>query len=279
MSAITDVSGELGYYDLLGLSEKARWDFHELPWDGFDLDALSEDTIHNVKTAAYGELTTFTATESFMKLFRSDIDFTQWLAVWFYEETKHPLALIRYLARLGIPTDDSFIHAGRKITPMVEDRVVMLVSNICSEIAANTLYNQTNKLVQEPLLNEIFRNLGRDEMRHSNGFQFYLRKTLKRAEDLDAERIKALRMTWFLVDPGSHGVTHHPVYLTVRQLRGVDGPAMERLIQEKILDRMSSVLELDLPQRAEDLYDYYTKFKKNYMASRRGADPVLAEAV
>ena len=104
---------------------------------------------------------------------------------------------------------------------------------------------------QEPLLSEIVRNIARDEMRHSNGFQFYLRKTLQRAEDLEAERLKALRMTWFLVDPGSHGVTNHPVYLSVRQMRGVDAPAIEAHIQEKVLDRMRSVLELDIHARRE----------------------------
>jgi hypothetical protein len=278
MATITDVSGELGYYELLGLSEKARWEFHELPWDGLDRSKLSDDLIHNVKTAAYGELTTFTATESFMKLFRSDIDFTQWLAVWFYEETKHPLALIRYLAALGIPTEEGFIHNGREIKPMVNDRVVMLVSNICSEIAANTLYNYCNKEVTEPLLNEILRNLARDEMRHSNGFQFYRRKTLKKVEDLDGERLKALRMTWFLVDRGSHGVTQHPVYLTVRATRGLDADAIEARIQEKILDRMGKVLELDIPTRVDDFYDFYARFKKSYWSSRN-ANPDLVEAV
>jgi hypothetical protein len=277
MATVTDVSAELGYYELLGLSEKARWEFHGLPWDGLDRSRLSDDMIHNVKTAAYGELTTFTATESFMKLFRSDIDFTQWLAVWFYEETKHPLSLIRYLAQLGIPTDETFIHSGREISPMLNDRVIMLVSNICSEIAANTLYNYTTKQAEEPLLKEILRNLARDEMRHSNGFQFYLRKTLARSEDLDADRLKALRMTWFLVDPGSQGVTHHPVYLSVRRMRGLDSDEIERRIQEKILDRMADVLELDIPPRIADFYDFYSNLKKTYRASRK-ADPALAEA-
>jgi hypothetical protein len=278
MSSIKDISGDLGYYELLGLSEKARWEFHGLPWDGLDRSKVSDDVIHNVKTAAYGELTTFSATESFMKLFRSDIDFTQWLAVWFYEETKHPLALIRYLGALDVPTDESFIHSGREITPMVNDRVVMLVSNICSEIAANALYNSFNKAVDEPLLSDILRNLARDEMRHSNGFQFYLRKTIAGVEDLDGERLKALRMTWFLVDPGSHGVTQHPVYLTVRKTRGLDAAAIEARIQEKILDRMGKVLELDIPPRVEDFYDFYAGFKKSYRSSRN-ANPDLVEAV
>jgi rubrerythrin len=278
MSTVKDVSGELGYYELLGLSEKARWDFHGLPWDKLDRKKLSDDMIHNVKTAAFGELTTFTATESFMKLFRSDIDFTQWLAVWFYEETKHPLSLIRYLGALGITTDDSFIHHGREISPMLQDRVVMLVSNICSEIAANTLYNHCTKAVEEPLLKEILRNLGRDEMRHSNGFQFYLRKTLARSEDLDTERLKALRMTWFLVDPGSHGVTHHPVYLSVRSMRGLDSAEIEAQIQNKILQRMASVLELDIPPRVEDFYDFYTKFKKTHPRSQPKRAAITATA-
>src|SRR4051794_40535054 len=96
--AIKDVSGELSYYRLLEASEQGRWIFADLPWDSFDETKVTPDLLHNAKAAAFGELTTFSATEAFMKLFHDDIDFTQWLAVWFYEETKHPLALIKWLA-------------------------------------------------------------------------------------------------------------------------------------------------------------------------------------
>jgi rubrerythrin len=277
MSYISDVSNDLGYYELLGKSEKARWVFHDLPWDELDESKVTPDLIHNVKTAAYGELTTFSATESFMKLFHNDIDFTQWLAVWFYEETKHPLSLVRYLSKLSIPTDETFIHRGREISPMLNDRTVMLVSNICSEIAANIMYNYFLKMADEKLLAEIIRNLARDEMRHSNGFQYYCKKTIKNSADPDGERLKALRTTWFLVDPGSYAMTEHPVYLTVRSTRGFDADEAEKRIREKIVFRMAKVLELDMPPTVDGLYDFYAQFKKSYRASRK-AVPDFAEA-
>jgi hypothetical protein len=275
---IEDVSNELGYYQLLGHSEKARWIFHDLPWDELDERKVTPELIHNVKNAAFGELTTFSATESFMQLLHDDVDFTQWLAVWFYEETKHPLSLIRYLSKLGISTDETFIHRGRQITPMVNDRVVMLTSNICSEIAANTMYNSLGKTTDEPLINELVRNIARDEMRHSNGFQFYCRKTIQRSEDPAGERLKVLRTAWFLVEPASDGVTEHPVYLTVRGNIGMDNAAVEQMVRRKIIDRIGKVLELDIPEDVGAFYDVYAKCKKDYRASRR-ANPELADAV
>lgn len=204
---IDDVHGDLGYYRLLQASEKARWIFHDIPWDKIDRSKVTPELINDVKTATFAELTTFSATESFMKLFLDDVDFTQWLAVWFYEETKHPLAFIRWLGELGVPIDTGFIYRGRKIAPMTDSRVEMLTSNICSEIAANTAYRLFSKAVPEPVLAEISRNLARDEMRHSNGFQFYCQKTIERSDDPERERLRALRVVWFLLQPSSDGVS------------------------------------------------------------------------
>jgi hypothetical protein len=115
---IADVSAEFGYYELLGASEKARWKFGELPWGDFDKSKATQGDIYAATVSAHGELTTFSATSSFMQLFSDDIDFMQWLAIWFYEETRHPLALIKWLAMAGSPTDETFMRTGREIAPM-----------------------------------------------------------------------------------------------------------------------------------------------------------------
>lgn len=268
-----DVSADFGYYQLLGHSEKARWVFNDLPWDELDESKVDDTVIHNVKTAAFGEFTTYNATASFMRLFHTDIDFTQWIAVWFYEETKHPLSLIRYLGKLGVPTDEKFIHGGRQISPMLENKVDMLTANVCSEIAANTTYNHFLKMIDEPLLVEIIRNLGRDEMRHSNGFQFYLHKTIDQSEDPDGDRLRALRTTWFLLQQGSHGVTQHPVYLTTRGMKGIDADFVEQRIREKIVERMAKVLDLEIPN-VDAVYDVYSRLKKDYRSSRKAVAAV-----
>jgi len=40
---------------------------------------------------------------------------------------------------------------------------------------------------------------------------------------------------------------------------------------------MGKVLDLDIPTRVDEFYDYYARFKKNYRSSRN-ANPELAEA-
>jgi hypothetical protein len=265
---ISDVGSELGYYRLLEASEKSRWTLSELRWDDIDKSKVTTELVEDIKVAAYGELTTFSATEAFMKLFHDDIDFSQWLAVWFYEETKHPLAFIKWLAKLGIPTDESLIRRGRKIAPMAGSKVEVLTSNICSEIVANTSYRLLEKSVTEPVLAEILRNVARDEMRHSNGFQFYCQKAISEAEDPERERLRALRVAWFLSQPLRDGVTQHPVFLTLPKMRHVDTAELERLLRERIADRIAKMLDLDIPG-PDAMYDVYVQLRKDYRAAKR----------
>ncbi len=271
---MSDVGVELGYYRLLEASEKSRWIMSELPWDDIDPSKVTPELVEDIKIAAYGELTTFSATEAFMKLFQDDVDFTQWLAVWFYEETKHPLAFMKWLAKLGIPTDEGLIHSGRKIAPMTGSKVEMLTSNICSEIVANTSYHLLEKSVAEPVLAEILRNVARDEMRHSNGFQFYCQKAISQSEDPERERLRALRVAWFLSQPLRDGVTQHPVFLTLPKMRHVDTGELERVLRERIAQRIAKMLDLEIPG-PDAIYDVFVQLRKDYRAARRSA-PALA---
>ncbi|EPC03291.1 hypothetical protein L861_17260 [Litchfieldella anticariensis FP35 = DSM 16096] len=264
---VHDVSGDLGYYQLLERSEKARWIMHDLPWSELDPDKVTPELVEDVKIAAFAELTTYSATEAFMKLFTDDIDFTQWLSVWFYEETKHPLVLIKWLAAMGVPTEEAFVYRGREIEPMTNSKVEMLTSNICSEIAANTAYRLFGKAVEEPVLVSIMRYLARDEMRHSNGFQFYCRKTIERSDDPERDRLRALRVVWFLLQPSSDGVTQHPVFKTLLKMEVLDVEVLQREFREKIVQCISRVLDLDIPS-PEAFYDVYAKLKKDYRARR-----------
>ena len=270
---IQDVDGDLEYFRLLEASEQGRWVFADLPWDELDYKKVNETAIHNVKAAAYGELTTFSATEAFMKLFRSDVDFTQWLAVWFYEETKHPLSLIKWLAKVGVSTDETFIHKGREITPMTNSRTEMLTFNIISEINACNFYNFLRDTIDEPLLLEITRHLARDEMRHSVGFTHYCAKTIQRSDDPDRERLRALRATWFMTQPNRDDLTRHPVLLTLQETMNVTTNEMVNRINGQIVTRIGKMLELEIP-KPEAVYEVYSGLKKTYRG--RQAVPALA---
>lgn len=267
---VTDVNAEFSYYRLLDASEQGRWNFADLPWDKADMSKFTPTVIHNAKEAAFAELTTFSATEAFMKLFRDDTDFTQWLAVWFYEETKHPLAWIRYLSLCGVKVDDTFIHKGREITPMTDSRTEMLTFNIISEITACTMYQFIGKYAEEPLCSELARNLARDEMRHSVGFEHYCKKTIEQSEDPAAERLRALRATWFVMQPEREGLTRHPVLLSLQQIHGLDNDLLLEKVEDHVLTRISKMLNVEIPS-IESLYDVYAAEKKAYRQNRKAA--------
>jgi hypothetical protein len=268
--SILDVSADLGYYRLLGNSEKARWIFQDLPWDSIDARLVPPELVEDIKTAALAEFTTYSATESFMKLFHDDIDFTQWLAVWFYEETKHPLAFIKWLAHVGVKVDNAFVHAGRVIEPMTDSQAEMLASNICSEIAANAVYRILAEAVREPVLAEILRNVARDEMRHSNGFEFYCQKLIATSDDPDRDRLSAMRTIWFLLQPASDGVTQHPVFKTLLKMQLLDGDKVEETYRRSVIARTSKMLDVQATDR-DSFYDVYAQLKRRYRSARPAA--------
>ena len=79
-TAVTNVFKDLTYYQLFEVAEKARWNITDIPWDQIDHSKVNDNLIELIKTIAFGELTTYSATKSFMDMFSDDPDFTQWLA-------------------------------------------------------------------------------------------------------------------------------------------------------------------------------------------------------
>jgi rubrerythrin len=271
LQPITDIGKQLSYFRLLDASEQGRWNFAELPWDSLDRDKVTPELLQNVKAFAFGELTTFSATESFMKLFYDDVDFSQWLAVWFYEETKHPMALIRWLSLQGVSTDEAFIYKGREITPMTNSKVEMLTFNIISEINAASMYNFLREATDEPLLQEITRNLGRDEMRHSVGFTEYCRRIIERSDDPDSERVRVLRTAWYMLQPVTRDeLTRHPVLLTRNSTHGVNWDEISQKTNELVLNRISKLVDIDIAG-FDALYEVYADLKKKSRPRRVAA--------
>src|ERR1041384_3926061 len=104
-----DVVADMLHTSLFDQAEGVRWQMSEIPWARIDRDAVTEPLRALVKEIAFAELTTFSATRRFMTDFADDVDFTQWISVWFYEESKHPQALLRWLRHVGVSVDDRFI--------------------------------------------------------------------------------------------------------------------------------------------------------------------------
>lgn len=266
MEAITgDVFNELSYYSLFDVAEKARWNMTDIPWGEIDHSKVNNDLIESVKTITFGELTTYSATRSFMEMFSDDLDFTQWLAVWLYEETKHPHALIKWLHCVGASVDSVFLSQGREITPMTPSKVEMLAFNIISEIVAGNMYTKTADSVDEPVLKKIALHLAKDEMRHSVGFENYTRLCIKNSNDPDMERITCLRAAWaFLQDDG---LISHPVFLTVHRLGALLGDEVLRKIRKQVASRIGKVVGVDIPD-PDNIFNVYSEFKQSYRARK-----------
>lgn len=267
-TAVGNAFKELSYYSLFDVAEKARWNMTDIPWDQIDHSKVNPYLIESVKTIAFGELTTYSATRSFMEMFVDDVDFTQWLAVWLYEETKHPHALIKWLHLVGAEVDSAFLMQGREITPMTPSKAEMLAFNIISEIVAGNTYTKTAELVEEPVLKQIALYLAKDEMRHSVGFENYTRLCIQNAEDPDKERITCLRAAWaFLQDDG---LISHPVFLTVHRLGGLIGDEMLRKIRKQVASRIGKVVGVDIPE-PDKIFEVYSEFKRNYRTKKAAA--------
>ena len=264
---IQDIANELAYFSLFEKAEKSRWKITEIPWDQIDKSKVDEELIALVKSIAASELTTFSATRSFMELFEDDIDFSQWLAVWLYEETKHPHVLIKWLSMVGEPVSGQFLLEGREIQPMNQSKVESLTFNIISEIVAGSTYLHGKNQIPEPVLQTILDKLGKDEMRHSVGFAHYCKKWINEAENPDKERMLCLRATWVFLD---RNVTlNHPIALLARQLETNLGESTIQDIRSRVASRISKVVGVDIPD-ADGIYEVYQGFKGECRQKKRG---------
>jgi hypothetical protein len=170
------------YHRLFREAEEVRWRVADVPWDQIDSSAVDDNLLFAVRSAIEGELGTFGGTRQFMDLFESDGDFTQWLAVWFYEETKHPHVLALWLEHVaGEPVESAAIASGHQTTRFSGSRAATLASNFIAEVMAAQAYLALARYSPEPVLTHIATRLAGDEARHASHFYSYLRKELAKS--------------------------------------------------------------------------------------------------
>ena len=206
---MNDVVEESLCFSLADNAERARWRVADIPWDRIDRDKAPPELRELVKEVAFSELTTTSATRRFLEDMSDDVDFTQWISVWFFEETRHPQVLVRWLHHVGVTVDQQFMKRGRATAPFMKSRFGTLVTNIISELVASASYASLVEKTDEPVLQQIARNLATDEARHAAGFYAYARRHLERSRERDADRRDALKVLylWFQ----EHAQVRHPV--------------------------------------------------------------------
>jgi ferredoxin len=212
--------GVVELYPMLGdAAETVRWKMSDLPWDSFDSSKVSPMLLDLVRGAAASEQTTYTATQKFMQAFADDPDFTQWVSVWFYEETRHPMVLMRWLALSGESFNADFINEGRISEPFMRSLTGTLVLNVVSELLAATVYLGMSFASKEPLLAAIARRLAADESRHCASFFRYAQRRIARTENIERDRLDALKVLHLWLSDTAN-VTH-PVIQAIERVRNL----------------------------------------------------------
>jgi hypothetical protein len=206
---IEDIIGTGLYPRLFDQAERVRWRLDDIQFDRVARERVTPGLIALVREIAFSELTTTTATRRFLTELSNDVDFTQWIAVWFYEETRHPQVLLRWLHHLGVTVSDDFIRRGRATAPFMKSRMGTFVTNIISEMVASAGYASLERGSPEPVLAGIARNLGGDEARHAATFYAYARRHLETSRDPDADRRDALKVLFVWFQDNSR--VQHPV--------------------------------------------------------------------
>jgi len=205
------------YPSLVEVSEGVRWKISDLPWARFTLASATPALRSVVREMAYSEQTTFSATQRFMQAFGDNADFSQWISVWFYEETRHPMVLMKWMALANETLEADFVSRGRVSAPFMKSLMGTLVTNVISEMFAAEAYLGMAQTSPEPLLGAIAQRICADEARHGAGFFTYARQILARSPNPDRERLDALKVLHFWFNE-NHAVAH-PVNETMDKVK------------------------------------------------------------
>jgi ferredoxin len=214
-----DVSPDGLYEHFARLSERVRWSLDGVAWQRLAPDRASPGLRAMVREMAFSEHATYSATQRFMQTFADDVELTQWLSIWFYEETRHPHALSSWLRRIGAPPADEhdFVIRGRISTPFMKSKMGTLVTNVVSEVTAASAYRTMARAGAEPVLTQIAGFIAADEARHAASFLRFARRRLDSAEDPARERLDALKVLHFWLNDMQQ-VTH-PINQMLDRLR------------------------------------------------------------
>jgi ferredoxin len=239
--------------ELAAGAEAVRWTLAGLPWNELD-PAVVPDTLRVVvREMAFSENATYSATQRFLEAFCDEVDFSRWVAVWFYEETRHPYVLLEWLRRAGEKLPPDFVLKGRVSTPFMRSMVGTLVTNVVSEITAAQAYRYLARSSPEPVLAGIASRIAGDEARHAASFFRFARSRLARAPDGSGarERVRGLEVlhAWL---GGTQQVTH-PVQQMLERLGAAAALDLDFASIRLRVVRVAGLL-LDLPlRRSEDV--------------------------
>jgi ferredoxin len=240
--------------ELATSAERVRWDLADIPWQDLEPDRAPPALRGVVREMAFSENATYSATQRFLDAFFEDIDFSKWISVWFYEETRHPHVLVEWLRRVGDPVPKELVLKGRVSTPFMRSIVGTLVTNVISEVTAAQAYRRLARGAPETVLAGIARRISGDEARHAATFFRFAWRRLASEEPDVARRSRARGLEVLQAWLGGVSQTTHPVAQMIERLNeGTDLASLD-LDFTPVRTRVVRVvgLLLDLPLRREE---------------------------
>jgi ferredoxin/rubrerythrin len=237
-------------------AERVRWNLADVPWHELAPDRAPPELRAVVREMAFSENATYSATQRFLDTFFDDIDFSQWIAVWFYEETRHPHVLVEWLRRVGEPVPNDFVLKGRVSTPFMRSIVGTLVTNVISEVTAAQAYRRLARGAPESVLASIAQRIAGDEARHAATFFRFAWWRLAREEPEIAHRSRARGVEVLQAWLGGVSQTTHPVAQMIERLsEGADLASLDldfTPVRTRVVRVVGLLLELPL-RREEDV--------------------------
>ncbi|AWB34486.1 ferritin family protein [Orrella marina] len=180
------------YPELFKSLESVRWNMRtDIPWDKFDESLLSDEQALTIKMNAITEWAALPATEMFLRDNRDDSDFSAFMSVWFFEEQKHSLVLIEYLRRFRpdlMPTEEELHKVRFDFDPAPPLETLML--HFCGEIRLNHWYRCAAQWHTEPVIQNIYKTIAKDEARHAGAYLKYMRRAVHDKGQVFADQAK-----------------------------------------------------------------------------------------
>ena len=225
------------YPELFRAFERVRWDLeNDIHWSAFDESRLSDEQALTIKMNAITEWAALPATEMFLRDNRHDSDFSAFMSVWFYEEQKHSLVLMEYLRRFRpsfLPTEAE-LHAVRfEFDPAPALETLML--HFCGEIRLNHWYRCAAEWHTEPVIQQIYETIAKDEARHGGAYLRYMKKAL--AQVGDTARGAFSKIGVLMASAHRTAKALHPTNLHVNESLYPDDTVQSRLPEPGWLER------------------------------------------
>ncbi|HET9956232.1 MAG TPA: ferritin-like domain-containing protein [Polyangiaceae bacterium] len=257
VAATNDIVADALYYRFFDQAERVRWRIADIPWYQLQADSVSEYWKQIVAEIARSELTTFDGTHQFMTRFGKNADFSQWLAVWFYEETKHPQALMLWLDRVGVQLDHEFLVQGRSSPQFAASWLGTLTLNVIAELLASEAYLVLSRYAPEPVLRHITQRIAADEARHAAHFFAYGQRLLARTAQPELELKNGLEVLYLWLN--SETRLDHPVGAILNTIQATElfreGVGVQGFVTARLRQRVCQVIGRMLGFRLESKAD------------------------